>query len=138
MPNLRYCVAFVLALWAGATQSATITFDSAAPGTFLTAPYNESGFTMSLDSGHYDFLNNLGTNYLNIDEVNFGPAKVSFAPTGGGTFDLINLDVIAAGNGLLTSSKGGSLSLTNTGALNLSGPEWSGITSFSLATTSAE
>src|SRR5262245_48915629 len=99
-------------------HAATITFDSATPGVFLTAPYTESGFLMTLVTGHYDFFGSGGTgdsDYVNIDTVNFGPAKITFTRSGGGAFDLTSFDVIDPGGGLLTSPNGGSFTLSSTG-----------------------
>lgn len=137
MLDLKTSAAILTIAFAGAAQAATITFDSATLESSLTAPYTESGFIMSLEAGHYDIRGGGtgGTNYVNINRTrSSGPATITFARVGGGVFDLTGFDFFADGAGLLTSSNGGSVELSDPGLLAF-GHEWSGITSFSLATT---
>ena len=151
MRNSRVLLSFVLAAIAGATQAATITFESAprpipavipnaAPGEYQTAEYIESGFKMERELGHYDIYRDDvgGSNYVNIDNdkplkppTKVGPSKITFSEASGSPFNLVDFEVIKAGNGFITSSNGWSEDLSAPGKVSLGGPQWSGITSFS-------
>lgn len=98
-----------------------------------SAPYVEDGYTLSLLSGHYDiwpggFLGNSSA-YLGLDVL---PGELSSVMelTGGGTFDLLSLMAMFASTEdvlSVSSSAGGSASLTTAGEHTFTGPAWTNL-----------
>ena len=115
-----------------------IDFDSATTGGLLTADYLEDGYKMQSLSGHYD-INSAGgtgnTQYLGLDTV-VGPSSVVyFTNIAGENFNLLSLDVMYTPDPnfplfeqqTITSSAGGSMSLSAAGIQNFSGPGWTNL-----------
>jgi hypothetical protein len=155
-----------LVLWAIPTVSGAVTvdFNGASIGDYRTSSYSEDGFLMTRETsvGHYDIfgpeLCNLASctsNFLNVDDSSGfsqsgaffpgGTSTIRLAQEGGGTFNLVSLDVLAVlgfhrqggqpltvdcGTNLTTclvrSSNGGSLALT-LGAMNFAGAAWTAV-----------
>ena len=65
---------------------------------YRTAPYIENGITTTVDQGHYELYNDStgddGDQAFNLDEQNTGLSKVTLTAHGGGTFDVVSLDVV--------------------------------------------
>ncbi len=93
--NLLLVLTVGLSLSTGA-RAVILDFDAAASGQFFTNPYSEDGFTIEVDSGHYDIFGTGGDQYFNIDEQMFGLTTVTLSMDGGGLFDVVSLDVIQA------------------------------------------
>jgi hypothetical protein len=136
---LKLLVVLTVVMVASFANANTMTFAPATTGVFMNAPYTEDGIKMTLLTGHYDVFGCTapGTDRCgNIDDVSFGPATVKFTLAGGGTFSLDKIflpltDQIAT----ITSSTGASQTLTAAGGYVIfSGADWSGISSFTLAT----
>src|SRR3989344_634769 len=115
-----------------------IDFDSATTGSLLTADYLEDGYKMQSLSGHYDIFSAGGTGntqYLGLDTV-VGPSSVvRFTNIAGENFNLLSLDVMYTPDPnfplfeqqTITSSAGGSMSLSAAGIQNFSGPGWTNL-----------
>lgn len=121
------------------TASAIILdFDSAAQSTFQTGAYVEDGFQITRLDGHYDIFGGGtgGTNYFNIDTVGdatYGLTSTMRIESLSGIFSLNSLDVILANgllDGTLTSSNGGSATLSVAGNWTFGGATWTDISWF--------
>jgi hypothetical protein len=95
----------VLGLAPGARAvTAHLDFDGVPTGVdFRTAPYVESGITTTVDQGHYELYNdatgNDGDQAFNLDEqkpneTGIQLSQVTVTAEGGGTFDVVSLDVV--------------------------------------------
>ena len=90
----------LLALAPGATAAtAKLDYDGVPKGDdFRTAPYIESGITTTVNQGHYELYNDAtgddGDQAFNLDEQNTGLSKVTLTAHGGGTFDVVRLDIV--------------------------------------------
>lgn len=115
-------IVFVFLIAAVPVKAAIIDFTGVPFGTYLTADYFEDGFKMDLITGHYDFFGE----YVNIDNEDLFVSKLRFTDLSGSPFTLTQLDVVTAG-GVITSSKGGSVSLSSTGTELFAGAAWKDI-----------
>lgn len=143
-------LAALLALASLPARATTIDFDASTADDYLFTPYEEDGFTITVQDGHYDLFGpgiwcNLTSgecpdNFINVDDSVYGPATVRIAPTGGGLFDLTAMTILdvyqynqqtyqfsACGTGcLVTSSTGGSRQV-EMGTLGFTGAGWTGV-----------
>lgn len=84
--------------------AAVIDFNAATADDYLFTTYDEDGFRISAEDGHYDIFGpgiwcNLTSgicpnNFLNVDDALYGPAVTRLSQVGGGTFDLTGFDVL--------------------------------------------
>jgi hypothetical protein len=90
----------LLALAPGAlAATARLDYDGVPKGDdYRTAPYIENGITTTVNQGHYELYNDStgedGDQAFNLDEQTTGLAKVTLTAHGGGTFDVVRLDVV--------------------------------------------
>lgn len=129
-------------------RAAVIDFDATTNGQYLFADYEEDGYLLTKQTGHYDFFGpaplwcnltsgNCVSNFLNVDSSAYGPATIRFSQVGGGTFNLLSFDVLdvyqynqqtyqfsaCGANCLVRSSKGGQASIL-AGAMDFADATW--------------
>lgn len=68
-------------------------FDAATPGTLLTAPLSEDGFTFTVSRGHYDINGNFTTDGDGRDAGPFAFGIITLAKDDGGLFNVESLVV---------------------------------------------
>jgi len=78
---------------------AHLDYDGVAKGDdYRTAPYIENGITTTVLQGHYELYNDAtggdSDQAFNLDEQSTGPSRVRLTAHGGGTFDVVSLDVV--------------------------------------------
>ena len=125
---------FLLFIISPAAFAVPVVLDFVSGGDNITTPYEEDGFIMSVNSGHYDFLSagSPGFGYLNIDISGPDPvSSVRFELIDTSlTFDLLSVHVIDDPR-LMTakfeSSAGGVFTFESPGDYTFSGLEWSNL-----------
>ena len=115
---------FSLAAGLGAVANAAImNFETASPGSFLSAPFEEDGIHLSLIDGHYDVFDcaSLGCPPANgfvagLDAVNTGPSTVRIALLSGGLFNLDAIEILGPEpSSFMVASDGSFFSFDGTG-----------------------
>jgi hypothetical protein len=97
---MRWLLSIALLLVAPGARAAmaVLDYDAGKLGDFKTVPYVENGITTTVDRGHYELYSDAtgedGDKAFNMDERSFGLSKVTLTAQGGGTFDVLSLDVI--------------------------------------------
>lgn len=78
-------------------------FETASPGGFLTAPFDQDGIRLSLIAGHYDFWSCASFPcppgdgiVVGLDAVQTGPSTVRIALISGGLFNLDGIQILAS------------------------------------------
>lgn len=94
---------------------AIIDFESAANGSFITAPYTEDGITFTVEAGHYDIftannpVTNTSSRVFNVDDLS-GNVRIVIRAVDGAAFDFLGFDTT-------TPAPAGAFTFTaNTGA----------------------
>jgi hypothetical protein len=88
-----------------ATQASVMTFETATPGSMLTAPYEQNGIRLSVLTGHYDIWQCGQQSFIppctgvvaGIDEAMTGPATIRIELMNGALFNLMGLTILNAG-----------------------------------------